>query len=95
MADEAVVLVSAEPSKYLHFDDMTWPDPADPGEVEWKLCYGHPTQTDRYFAASVMAAYRQLVTDTQKVRNYKVSAIRTASEQAARERLAAEGEEVS
>lgn len=66
---------------YLYFDGMTWPNPTDPNEVQWRLVHGTPTRSDVMWAASVIGAYRQLtLNDTQKVRNAKVSAIRKAQD---------------
>lgn len=64
------------PPTFLHFDGMAWPNPLDPNEVQWRLRYGEPTLMDRMFAASVMNAYHQLVTDPQRIRNAKVRGIR-------------------
>jgi hypothetical protein len=45
------------------FDDMTWPLANDAiGDVEWVLRYAPEVSgTDRFIAASVLAAYRELV----------------------------------
>lgn len=66
--------MSDEP--YLCADGMTWPNPEDPLQVEWTLRYGNPTKHHLNVAASYIAAYKQLMFDTQRVRNRKVSAIR-------------------
>lgn len=66
-------------SPYLHVDGMTWPHPGDPVGVEWSLRYGDPTESVRLLAASYIAAYRQLVADSQRVRNAKIAGIRAAS----------------
>lgn len=63
---------------YLHFDGMTWPDPRDPNEVAWRLAYGTPSKSDLHQAVSFMHAYQQLVKDSQRERNSKVSRIRKA-----------------
>lgn len=63
---------------FLHFDDMTWPNPEDPLMVEWKLRHGEPTKSDLMVAASMIAAYKQLVYDTQTRRNAKARGIRAA-----------------
>lgn len=62
-------------SSYLNFDGMTWPNPADPNDVEWALRYGEPTREQRMVAASFIAAYRQLVADSQRRRNEKARGI--------------------
>lgn len=63
---------------YVHFDDMTWPHPHDPTDVEWRLRYGEPTRSDLLVAASYIGAYRQLVDDAQRVRDRKIQGIRAA-----------------
>lgn len=63
---------------YLHFDGMTWPHPGDPGEVEWTLRYGTPTREQLNVAASMVAAYKQLIEDPQRRRNEKVAGVRRA-----------------
>jgi hypothetical protein len=67
-----------EPSAFLHFDDMTWPNPEDPLMIEWKLRHGEPTKNELMVAASMIAAYKQLVYDTVARRNAKVRGIRAA-----------------
>ena len=48
-------------SGHLRLDDgTTWPNPLDPGDVEWTLRYGAPTRAQMLHAASVLAAYRRL-----------------------------------
>lgn len=66
---------------YLRFDDMTWPNPDDPMDIEWKLRYGQPTQSERHIAASMIAAYKQLVNDPQRRRNEKIAGIRKARDE--------------
>lgn len=66
-------------SGFLHFDGMAWPDPADPLEVEYALRYGTPTRAQALTAASFVAAYKQMVGDTQHRRNANVAFIREAS----------------
>lgn len=63
---------------YLFFEGMTWPDPTDPLDVEWSLRYGTPTSAQLRVAASMIAAYKQLVTDSVRSRNAKIAALRTA-----------------
>lgn len=65
-------------STYLYFDGMAWPNPDDPYEIEWRLRYGEPTKADRLVAASYIAAYRQLIQDSQRVRSDKIRQIRAA-----------------
>lgn len=63
---------------YLNFDEMTWPNPEDPADVEWALRYGTPTPTQLNIAASMIAAYRQLIEDPARRRNEKITGIRNA-----------------
>jgi hypothetical protein len=63
---------------YLHFDGMTWPNPADPLGVEYRLRYGTPSRSDLMVAASFVAAYRQLVDDPVRRREAKIRGIRIA-----------------
>lgn len=70
--------VSSDSAAYLRFDGMTWPNPNDPGKVQWRLRYGVASREDLLFAASVMSAYAQLVEDPQRRRNEKVGGIRRA-----------------
>lgn len=63
---------------YVYFDQMTWPNPNDPKLVEWALRYGTPTKAQLRLAASMCAAYKQLVGDTRTRRDAKVAGIRRA-----------------
>lgn len=63
---------------YLSFESMTWPNPADPLDVEWTLRYGTPTRAQLRVAASMIMAYKQLVADSVRSRNAKVSALKNA-----------------
>lgn len=63
---------------YVHFDQMTWPNPEDPLNVEWTLRYSTPTREQLLVAASMIAAYKQLVEDDQVRRNQKVAGLRRA-----------------
>ena len=57
-------------------DGTTWPNPADPNEVEWRLRYGNPTREDILAAASVMNAYGHLVFAPERRRREVVRMIR-------------------
>lgn len=64
-------------------DLMRWPNPADPGEVEWKLrhlgMFGQqPSSSDLVMAASFMSAYRALIALPQKARNQRIEQIKSA-----------------
>ena len=65
---------------YLRFDEMTWPNPDDPGEVEYALRYGSLKRSHELVAASFIAAYRQLVNLPRRERDERVAAIRAAQE---------------
>ncbi len=60
-------------------EGRTFPDPADPNEVQWRLRYGQPTREDLMHAASVMAAYSALVHMPRGVRDGVVRDLRAAS----------------
>ena len=67
-ASNEVRVVEAQPpgavqSRYLRFDDMTWPDPRAVGDLEWRLRYatGPVPDNERMFLASICAAYAALV----------------------------------
>jgi len=68
--------------KYVAFDDMTWPTPMDhpDGGLEWRLRYASPEQLvkDRYLAASIVEAYRELITCPIKKRNAVIRVLRRA-----------------
>ena len=62
---------------YLKIKDMMWPAPcARMDEIEWRLRYGQPTHVDQMGAASIIAAYRQMVSDPQTKRNMVISELR-------------------
>lgn len=65
-------------SSRLRFDGMTWPNPADPDEVQWRLRYGPqpPSREDLLTAASFMHAYAHLIDLPQRERNERVRQIR-------------------
>lgn len=75
---------------YAVFDGMTWPLPGERmGEVEWQMRYGEPDKQDRMLAASIIAAYRQMVGDTSEKRAAVVRALRKAEADYARREVAA------
>lgn len=62
---------------YRLIDCMTWPCPcADMSAVEWRLRHSTPSQSDLMVAASVMAAYRQMVEDPTHKRQMIVRELR-------------------
>jgi len=60
----------------------TWPTPMDhpDGGLEWRLRYAGSEQLikDRYLAASVVSAYRELITCPAKRRNEVIRELRKA-----------------
>lgn len=67
-------------NSYLHIGDMTWPHPADPDEIQWRLRYGTPTRSDLLVAASFIEAYGALIDMPQGLRNRRIGQIRTESQ---------------
>lgn len=64
---------------YAFFGDMTWPVPgARLDEAEHRLRHGEATREDVLLAASVMAAYRQMMTDPETKRRTVVRQVREA-----------------
>ncbi len=69
--------------KYHTFDDGTvWPLPGDEAEdsLEWRLRYKEHgvLANDRYHAASIVSAYRQLINMPVKRRNEVLAGLRAA-----------------
>lgn len=60
----------------------TWPTPMDDPDnsLEWRLRYALPEQLvkDRYLAASIVSAYRELITMPEKRRRIVVRELRRA-----------------
>jgi hypothetical protein len=64
-------------NQYLSFDGMTWPTAGTAiAQLERVLRYGTPTKSQLLVAASVLAAYRQLIWDNQSKRQRVIGAIR-------------------
>ena len=68
-------------------DIMTWPNPDDPSEVEWRLRYtrylgGEVATSDLMVAASYMNAYRALIGLPQRARNARIEQIKSAMKEA-------------
>ena len=62
---------------YRKINDMIWPAPCERmDDVEWEMRHGTPRIEDRLLAASIIAAYRQMIADPQKKRNLIVSELR-------------------
>ena len=54
---------------FLSFDGMCWPTAGVAcADLEWVLRYGEPTKQELLCAASVLAAYRQMVYDGREKR---------------------------
>lgn len=67
---------------WAKFDGMTWPAACDrAGDVQWLLRYGPEalSMADRLVAASIVAAYCDLVTCDRDKRNRVVREVRRAS----------------
>jgi hypothetical protein len=62
------------PSRVLcSFDGMCWPNATEEiNDLEWELRYGHPDRSDYLLAATICAAYRELVTCPKNKRDYVV-----------------------
>lgn len=61
------------------FDNMTWPVPSDRvREAEHRLRIGEATRADILIAASVIAAYRQMILDPKRKRDAVVRRLREA-----------------
>lgn len=59
---------------------MVWPDPEAAGDLEYQLRYGPElTREKQLLAAGVLAAYRYLFEIPQRIRNQRVSEIKSAS----------------
>lgn len=63
---------------YAYFDGMSWPGHWDIGEHEWRLRHAPETITrsDHMQAASVMAAYRELIVCPETKRRQVVKELR-------------------
>jgi hypothetical protein len=70
------------PQTFLHFDGMTWPNPAALDEIGRRIVHGTPSRGDLLVAQSVFGAYCQLVVDPQRRRNEKIKGLRAAMEAA-------------
>lgn len=65
---------------YAKIGEMVWPCPGrELDDVEYSLRHGTPTRSQLMVAASVMAAYRQMILDTAKKRAYVVRSLRVES----------------
>lgn len=63
----------------IRFDGMGWPHPDDAADLEWRLRYTTTaSREDCLTAASVVAAYRQLIGDSLATSRSKLSRIRRA-----------------
>lgn len=71
--------MEARTKGWVNFDGMAWNVPdATQGDLEWRLRYGTPTKPDLLRAASILAAYEELVTCNRRKRDYVVRNIREA-----------------
>lgn len=76
MHEHAVENDAGRPSSFVRFDGMTWPNPTDPNDVQWRLRYGQPSKADLLVAASFMHAYAHLIDLPERERNRLVTAVR-------------------
>lgn len=79
---ELRVLGDGVKCQYAQWGGMTWPTPMDhpDGGLSWRLRYASPEQLikDRYHAASVVEAYRELIALPEKRRNAVIRQLRKA-----------------
>lgn len=82
--------------KYVAFDEMCWPTPmdatvaSDETDLEWRLRYGvsdarldeKQLESDRLSAASIVSAYRELLTCPREKRERVIRVMRKAMEEA-------------
>lgn len=69
----------AEDETFASFDGMTWPVPGVRlDELNYTLRHGVPTRSDLLLAASVLSAYRQMVSDPVRKREVVVRRLREA-----------------
>ena len=64
---------------HRNFDEMTWPAPCEQmGDLAWRLTWadGETTKQDRIMAASIIAAYMQMVSDPAKKRQRVIAELR-------------------
>jgi len=62
---------------YRKIKDMVWPAPGKRmDDIGWKIRYGMPVKSDRLMAASIIDAYKQMIQDPQKKRNFIISELR-------------------
>lgn len=60
-------------------DLMTWPNPADPDDVAWRLLHNATiARQDVVIAASFIQAYAALIDLPQKARNQRIEQIKQA-----------------
>lgn len=71
-----------QPSGYLTFEDMCWPDPRDPRELGWRVRYAPEslTRRDQMVLSSIISAYAHLISLDSRTRQKRVMQIRTAQE---------------
>lgn len=62
---------------WAQFDNMSWPVPGGRLDaLEYLLRYGGPSHSDLLWAASVIAAYRQMVMDPRTKREHVIRTLR-------------------
>lgn len=64
---------------YTGIDDMTWPNIGErSGELEWMARYANPDREELVGMASIISAYRELLTCSAKKREMIVKELRKA-----------------
>lgn len=77
-----VAKITAEGRMASFNDGTVWPIPSNAlGDVEWQLRYGNP-ESVKLVAASVIAAYGELIRLPQKDRQKRVMVLRAAARMA-------------
>lgn len=71
--------VIGQHKSFVSFEGMTWELPGEyMSEVEYALRWGTPTKQQLLYAASVIAAYRQMIADPEPKRRKVIRALRSA-----------------
>ena len=64
---------------FKHFNEMAWPVPDSPcSEIAWRLRYSSTpiTMSDRYYTASIIDAYRELINCPDEKRKLIIKRLR-------------------
>lgn len=73
--------MSDQPTGYVTFEDMCWPDPSDPRELAYRLRYSPAglSRRDQLVLASIVDAYNSLVCMDSRTRQRRVMQLREAA----------------